>query len=70
MAHTDIRCTHALPNGETCDRFLAQVAGSKLRIFCPKCKDWHEIAIVDLVRHLALEVETHAAGQEDQRLLL
>ena len=70
MAHTDIRCTHTLPNGETCERFLAQIAGSKLRIFCPKCKDWHEIAIVDLVRHLALEVETQSNDEGRNRIFL
>ena len=55
-----------MPSGDSCDRFLAQIAGSKLRIFCPKCKAWHELSIVDLVRHMALEVETQATGDDGQ----
>lgn len=60
---TEIRCTNKDSHGAPCDRFLATLDKTKLRIYCQKCKGWHDVPIVDLVRYLALQVESQGGGE-------
>lgn len=47
----EIRCRNH--DGEhICGRFLALLDGLTLRIFCPRCKGWHEIDLASLCQHL------------------
>ena len=51
----EIRCTHSNGNGE-CGRFLARLEGGVLEIYCAKCKEYHPVAIVDLVKQTIAEI--------------
>lgn len=44
----EIRCEHLNGTG-SCGRFLGEVTGGKVRIFCPDCKSFHELYITDLL---------------------
>lgn len=51
----EIRCTHS-EAGQTCGRFLGRLAGGVLQIYCPRCKMWHDVAVVDLVKATVAEL--------------
>jgi len=61
----EIRCQNNKDHGQPCGRFLALLDGATLRIFCPKCKGWHEIDLVLLCQHLELflDEQEQAGGQ-------
>ena len=66
----EIRCTHSNGAGE-CGRFLARLEGGTLEIYCPKCKEYHPVAIVDLVRQTVTEIPPNGKNKpiDTQRLL-
>jgi len=37
-----IRCAN-IRDGRRCNRFLGEIAGDKVRFFCPQCREFHEV---------------------------
>lgn len=62
----EIRC-RGRDRGTPCNRFLGEVDGTVVRIYCPKCQARHEIPITELIAHLQaylveLQVQVETAG--------
>ena len=47
----EIRC-RGVDRGAACNRFLGEVDGAVIRIYCPKCQARHEIPITELIADL------------------
>ena len=64
----EIRCQH--DNGaKPCNRFLGELDGGQLRIFCPDCKQWHVLALSDLLDYyLAHLLKTRQQARGNQFL--
>ena len=59
-----ITCANRTKNGQVCGRFLAEMDGDKLRIFCRECNTFHELPASEVIAHLEAwlaEVKEHAA---------
>lgn len=66
-----IRCNQPTPQG-ICGRFLGEVDGQYIYIFCPACKQMHHVRIVDLVGHLEEylhEIKEEAEKESGRRLV-
>ena len=48
---SEIRCRAKAPGG-VCNRFLGEIVGPNILIFCPACRQRHEIPITALIEHL------------------
>jgi phage FluMu protein Com len=46
-------------DGKECGRFLGKMDGATVYLYCPRCKTFHALAVVDIVKHLAAEVVAH-----------
>jgi phage FluMu protein Com len=46
-------------DGKECGRFLGKLDGATVYLYCPRCKTFHALAVVDIVKHLAAEVVAH-----------
>lgn len=65
MPPVKIFCQHRNGEGATCKRFLAEIDGAELRIYCPRCKRWHRIRVEHLAAYLEQvqqQEEAHQAG--------
>ena len=38
------------PAGPTCDAYLGEIVGGKVRIYCARCKSHHTLLVDDLVQ--------------------
>ena len=47
----EIRC-RGVDHGQACNRFLGEIDGAVMRIYCPKCQTRHEIPITELIADL------------------
>ena len=59
-----ITCANRTTSGQVCGRFLAEMDGDKLRIWCVKCNTFHEMPASEVIAHLEAwlaEVKEHAA---------
>lgn len=59
-------------NGDINDgrgHFLARLNGASLEIWCAKCKKFHAVAVVDIVRGMVLDLENGHEPEQERRLL-
>lgn len=64
----EIRCQHDT-GARLCNRFLGELEGGTVRIRCPQCGGWHELAISDLVDYyLAYLVQVRQVAKGNQFL--
>jgi phage FluMu protein Com len=59
-----IECTHTDEYGKQCGRFLARLSGGVLEIYCARCKEYHPVAVVDLVKLTIAEIPPNGKGPE------
>ena len=52
-----VRCAGP-PAGPTCDAYLGEIVGGKVRIYCRTCKAHHELHISDLIEDLRAYLDT------------
>lgn len=65
-----IVCANAQPNGHACGRYLGDVEAGKVRIYCPQCKRYHELSVIDLMAHLQEYLDATAAKAESRKALV
>ena len=64
-----IECTHTDEHGRQCGRFLARLSGGVLEIYCPRCKEYHPVPVVDIIKETVKEIPPNGKVQ-DVRLFL
>lgn len=52
-----------------CKRFLARVNGDRLEIWCPKCKTFHPVQVVDIVAKSMSDLRNGHEQEGDTKLL-
>ena len=64
----EIHCGAPTTN-DTRGHFLARINGAQLELYCPKCKEWHRVPIVELVRGMAVDLQNGNDPEGERRLI-
>ena len=66
-----ITCAHVNGTGRECGRFLGEIDGGQVLIYCPTCKTLHAVEITTLMRSLQQYLDDTEAqvGKSKRRLV-